>query len=631
MTLTVSNGDSTSTDASGYYKFSLAPGTYSITERDEPGYTSSTVNTYANIPIVADTVVTRNFGDFLINQNDYIEIVIGNTERALSVGGTDLKEDTKGDLDIVLGTPFGGAGGNLLVFLNKRKNATTALGALFGEHARLPEKRAQQHQHALDLRFLRETGRRTFSRGRTTTRGTTSSSGTTARAELLSNTPDKQYISSATTFVLDSKLAELTNDGMIDLIVGLKGLFGTFTGGFQTFRSLGNGNFTSLQHVTRAGAASEWVLGEVWGVDAGDVNLDGDVDIVVGTHTADYQGYVDVYLNDGNGTMTWNARYLAIGAVNDLKLINMMEDDGRRSRHSRRDVVGAERGLARLLASTPEGPSGEPDTLAYAFPDGVAAAMAERRRRAERRGPFAHRGPREPGRFPRGVLRDEEVVVLHGRRAGDGDLRDAPHVGAVAQHELHRRSRHHAARETSISTTCWISSWERGLRRPRASSSSISTSSRPGPRRKTRKGRLDHARRNTSEIRERAGQRARHHPSHHVRGRCDGRDARRALLDGPQDIGKPARHDAGARRIGGGIERGDPRLSLANPTNATVGGWTGNIAIGDPPPYDPNWEARLYLTDPGSAPEREREHRSDGDDPGSQSDVSPVQPDERHR
>jgi hypothetical protein len=32
----------------------------------------------------------------------------------------------------VLGTPFGGAGGNLLVFLNKRKNATTALGALFG-------------------------------------------------------------------------------------------------------------------------------------------------------------------------------------------------------------------------------------------------------------------------------------------------------------------------------------------------------------------------------------------------------------------------------------------------------------------------------------------------------------------
>ena len=44
------------------------------------------------------------------------------------------------------------------------------------------------------------------------------------------------------------------------------------------------------------------------------------------------------------------------------------------------------------------------------------------------------------------------------------------------------------------------------------------------------------------------------------------------------------------------------RLALSNPTNATVGGWTGNIAIGDPPPYDPNWETRVYLTDPGSAP-----------------------------
>jgi hypothetical protein len=51
-----------------------------------------------------------------------------------------------------------------------------------------------------------------------------------------------------------------------------------------------------------------------------------------------------------------------------------------------------------------------------------------------------------------------------------------------------------------------------------------------------------------------------------------------------------------------GLNEAIHRLSLANPTNATIGGWTGNIAIGDPPPYDPNWEARLYLTDPGSAP-----------------------------
>ena len=44
------------------------------------------------------------------------------------------------------------------------------------------------------------------------------------------------------------------------------------------------------------------------------------------------------------------------------------------------------------------------------------------------------------------------------------------------------------------------------------------------------------------------------------------------------------------------------RLALRNPTNATIGAWTGNIAISDTPPYDPNWEARIYLTGPGQAP-----------------------------
>jgi hypothetical protein len=51
-----------------------------------------------------------------------------------------------------------------------------------------------------------------------------------------------------------------------------------------------------------------------------------------------------------------------------------------------------------------------------------------------------------------------------------------------------------------------------------------------------------------------------------------------------------------------GLNEAIHRIALANPTNATIGGWTGNIAIGDPPPYDADWETRLYLTSPGSAP-----------------------------
>ncbi|UCG50475.1 MAG: pilus assembly PilX N-terminal domain-containing protein [Candidatus Latescibacterota bacterium] len=51
-----------------------------------------------------------------------------------------------------------------------------------------------------------------------------------------------------------------------------------------------------------------------------------------------------------------------------------------------------------------------------------------------------------------------------------------------------------------------------------------------------------------------------------------------------------------------GLSEAIHRLSLANPTNATIGGWTGNVAIGDNTPYDPNWETRVYLMPPGSAP-----------------------------
>jgi hypothetical protein len=51
-----------------------------------------------------------------------------------------------------------------------------------------------------------------------------------------------------------------------------------------------------------------------------------------------------------------------------------------------------------------------------------------------------------------------------------------------------------------------------------------------------------------------------------------------------------------------GLNEAIHRLSLANPTNMTVGGWTGNVAISDSEPYDPNWRAYIYNTSPASAP-----------------------------
>ena len=51
-----------------------------------------------------------------------------------------------------------------------------------------------------------------------------------------------------------------------------------------------------------------------------------------------------------------------------------------------------------------------------------------------------------------------------------------------------------------------------------------------------------------------------------------------------------------------GLNEAIHRLSLPNPTNATVAGWTGNVAIGDSEPLKPDWTARIYLTSPGAAP-----------------------------
>jgi hypothetical protein len=51
-----------------------------------------------------------------------------------------------------------------------------------------------------------------------------------------------------------------------------------------------------------------------------------------------------------------------------------------------------------------------------------------------------------------------------------------------------------------------------------------------------------------------------------------------------------------------GMNEAIHRLSLPNPTNVTVGGWSGNAAIGDSEPYNPNWTALIYLTRPSSAP-----------------------------
>lgn len=130
VTLTLGNGESTVTDTRGEFRFTVEPGSHAVTEVDPPGFTSSTVNT-VNVTVVADTTVEVRFGD--IGQEDitFQEIVLGNTERALSIASLDLGEDNKSDIDIVLGTHYVGGKNDLLAWWNARVNSSTPNAALF--------------------------------------------------------------------------------------------------------------------------------------------------------------------------------------------------------------------------------------------------------------------------------------------------------------------------------------------------------------------------------------------------------------------------------------------------------------------------------------------------------------------
>jgi len=367
VTVRVSNSDSTMTNARGYYKFALTPGTYSVTETDPEGYTSTTVNTYSNILITPDTLILRNFGDILDNVQDFVEITLAHTDRALSVCAADLNEDAKNDADIVLGTALTGGMGNMLIFQNDWQTSTTPISELF-ESTPTYRRDAGENINAISRYDFSGDGTLDILSGLDHSTGQNVQVWFTGTGGVLSTSPDAAYLTSGSTVVLDSKTADFNKDGNIDFVAGLKSTFGTFTGGFETFRGSGGGSFSSWQYITTAGPMGGINLGEIWAVETGDMDGDGDQDIVVGSHTNTYVGYIDIYLNSGNasGNFAWHSRYLVGGAVNDLKAVDMMEDDGNDV-----DILAAmsksATGGGVVLWLNTGGVFGIPDTTGYAF------------------------------------------------------------------------------------------------------------------------------------------------------------------------------------------------------------------------------------------------------------------------
>lgn len=322
VSLSLSNGDSSLTNAGGHYEFSVAPGVYNLTEIDIAGYLSTSVNSIVGIPIVPDTIVNYNFGDILDQSGDFVEIEIRQAEQALTVRAVNLQEDVKSDLDIILGTPRAGAGGNMLVFHNKWQNVSTAPSQLFDS---LPNftRDATEDVNTLSIFDLNLDGLPDIISGLEQNTAPNVQIWNCQAGGLLGTTPDSAYITTGSTVVRASKLADLNNDGRPDIIVGLKNPSGSFSGGFQTFIALGGKSFVPGAFISTAGTLGALGLGEIWTLDTGDLDKDGDLDVVVGSHDSDFTGFIDVYENVGAGILQWAKRLRAPGAVNELDVLEM--------------------------------------------------------------------------------------------------------------------------------------------------------------------------------------------------------------------------------------------------------------------------------------------------------------------
>ncbi|UCF05583.1 MAG: VCBS repeat-containing protein [bacterium] len=367
VTIKVSNGDTTMTDAKGFYRFNLVPDNYSVTETDPAGYTSTTVNQYVDIPIVADTTVIRNFGDILEHRQDFVEIHISNTDRVLSVCTADLDEDDKNDKDIVLGTALVAGIGNMLVFHNKWQTSTTPVTELFDSDP-VYRRDAGSNINTMSRYDFSEDGTVDVMSGLDVGAAPNIQLWYTGNEGILGMVPNVTYITSGLNEVMDGKLADFDKDGHIDLLVGLKSPIVASTGAFEVFKGSGSGVFVTWQYVSEAGSEGDIPLGAVWAVDTGDIDGDGDQDIIIGSHITDYTGCIDVYVNEGFAScdFTWHARYESFGAVNDLKVIDMQEDDGNEPDILAAVATASNTGLVMLWLNT-DGTFGIADTTGFVF------------------------------------------------------------------------------------------------------------------------------------------------------------------------------------------------------------------------------------------------------------------------
>jgi hypothetical protein len=307
------------------------PGTHQVTETDIAGYSSSTVNT-VTVTVMSRQTVQVVFGDIPAQNVSFQEIVLGNTERALSITSLEMGEDVRNDTDFVLGTHYVGGRNDMLAWWNARTNSNTPNGSLFTTTP------SHQRSIAADVNGLASVDLNGDSRGdiisvlgagsNNIAIWLTQSTGSNKGA--LPNSPSAQYTATSALSVNDVVLGRFDTDTRTDIAIGTT--IGAGLGKIEIRHGAGGSSFLMttgdiLPVVPSTGL--NW--GEVVSLAAADFNHDGNTDLVVGarTSTSASKVYVLLYSPVAVAGLNWTVASIlnVTGQVNDVQALNMMEDD----------------------------------------------------------------------------------------------------------------------------------------------------------------------------------------------------------------------------------------------------------------------------------------------------------------
>ena len=328
VTLRLNSGDSTLTDGSGMYSFTVPPGTYDIAEEDFAGYVSTTINNVTGLDLQADSTLTVNFGDVLSTTLSFQVITLGQTQRALSITSGDLVEDGRLDQDIILGTKYVSGVSNLNVWFNQWQNSNTPNSAIFDQ---TPSYQRTPSEDILSVTCGRIDGDavKDVLSGLTSTTGKTlvwitQTSG--SNKGKLPTTPTRFFVSSGTPNIFACLIHNIDADSDNDALVGTE--YASWSGRFEAWFNNGSGTFTHDNSQDVYSQAGDHLIGSVRSIAVGNLAGSAASDVALGTVTATGAGKIEIFRDNGaaDGRYTHFKTIDALGEVSAIAVADMLED-----------------------------------------------------------------------------------------------------------------------------------------------------------------------------------------------------------------------------------------------------------------------------------------------------------------